>query len=101
LRHSVRNSTKNGSEDREKLAKRKDDDLSDWSLSIGAFGGIGEAVSSKRFAICNRFEGSDAGGRRCSSVPGKLSRSGREDRALPAVHTRVDEPGAPSRYALN
>ena len=74
-----------------------------WSNQHGTRGGApaaaepgGEGTSRR-----TRFEGSDAGGRGCSSVPGNLSRSGREDRALLAVHTRVDEPGAASWYALN
>ena len=45
LPYAVSESMKSGSEDREKLAKRKDDGLSDWPLPIGARRGIEKAAS--------------------------------------------------------
>ena len=88
-------------EDRKGCPERKDNRPPDRTLSIGTHWRIGEATPSARTAVCFGLEGSNARGCGSGSVPERLRGSWRRNRALLAVHTRVDGSGARSRDDLN
>ena len=80
-------------EDRKEFARWQDHDSSDWTVSIGAHRGIEKAAPGERAPVGFGFEGSN--GRRCGGGSVLRSMQGRrgEDRALLAIHTKVDGSG--------